>query len=34
VADLLADLERDVLESRTTPTAAAEQILDAFRRDP
>ena len=31
VADTLAALEEDVLEGRTTPTAAAEKILDAFK---
>jgi len=31
VAATLADLENDVLEGRTTPTAAAENILNAFK---
>ena len=31
VAATLADLENDVLEGRTTPTAAAENILSTFR---
>jgi LAO/AO transport system kinase len=31
VAETLADLEKDVLEGRTTPTAAAENILGTFR---
>jgi len=31
VAETLADLENDVLEGRMTPTAAAENILSAFR---
>jgi len=30
VADTVGSLEKDVLEGRTTPTAAAEKILDAF----
>jgi LAO/AO transport system kinase len=31
VASILEDLERDVLEGRTTPTAAAGMILEAFK---
>ncbi|MCK5376776.1 MAG: methylmalonyl Co-A mutase-associated GTPase MeaB, partial [Acidobacteria bacterium] len=31
VADIVESLEKDVLEGRTTPTAAAEKILRAFR---
>ncbi len=30
VADGLAGLEEEVLEGRTTPTAAAERLLDLF----
>jgi len=33
VAEAIPALEADVLEGRTTPTAAAEHILAAFRRD-
>ena len=32
IAAKLPSLDQDVLEGKTTPTAAAEQILDAFRR--
>ena len=31
VADTLAALEEDVLEGRTTPTSAAEEILSTFK---